>query len=141
MTRHPSQVDPKATVDAACHRMTTDNVGSLLAVDDGFAGIITERDVVVKVGSRDRTASNILVEEAMTHRSEAVTIQPERDVYHAMNLMRDEQVRRLPVVERDGTLRGIITGKDILRVESSLIDLVQSGLNIREEKRKLDKAS
>jgi predicted transcriptional regulator len=65
-------------------------------------------------------------------------VEPQRDVYDAMNLMKDNQVRRLPVVDRDETLQGIITGKDILKVESSLIELVQSGLNIREEKRKLD---
>lgn len=138
MTRHPASVDPKQTVDAACHLMTREGVGSLLVVNDELEGIVTERDIVTKVVSRDLTASNILVEEIMTPYPEVTTVEPQRDVYDAMNLMKDNQVRRLPVVDRDETLQGIITGKDILKVESSLIDLVQSGLNIREEKRKLD---
>lgn len=137
MTRDPASVDPKETVDGACHVMTREEVGSLLAVNDNLEGIITERDIVTKVVSRDLTASNLLVEEVMTPRPDVTVIEPQRDVYDAMNLMRDNQVRRLPVIDRDNTLKGIITGKDILRVESSLIDLIQSGLNIREEKRKL----
>jgi CBS domain-containing protein len=137
MTRHPSHIDPKETVDAASHVMEREGVGSLLVVDDGLTGIITERDIVTKVVSLDRKASNILVEEIMTAGEDVTTIEPQRDLYDAMNLMRDNQVRRLPVVDRDESLQGIITGKDVLRVESSLIDLVKSGLNIREEKRKL----
>ena len=128
MTRDPASVDPKETVDGACHVMTR---------EEDLKGIITERDIVTKVVSRDLTASNLLVEEVMTPRPDVTVIEPQRDVYDAMNLMRDNQVRRLPVIDRDNTLKGIITGKDILRVESSLIDLIQSGLNIREEKRKL----
>lgn len=137
MTRNPAQTNPKTTVDAAAHIMSREGVGSLLVVNDDLKGIITERDVLTKVVARDLTASNILVEEVMTERPNVTTVEPQRDLYDAMNLMGENSVRRLPVVDRDGSLRGIITAKDIIRVKGSLIDLVQSGLNIREEKRKL----
>jgi len=137
MTRDPTHIDPKQTVDGAAHIMDREGVGSLLVVNDGLQGIVTERDIVTKIVSRDRKASNVLIEEIMTPSEQVTTVEPQRDLYDAMNLMRDNHVRRLPVLDRDGSLRGIITGKDILRVESSLIDLVKSELNIREEKRKL----
>lgn len=60
-----------------------------------------------------------------------ISIDPDEDIYEAMQVMRDEEVRRLPVVHK-GKPVGLLTEKDILRIEPSLFDLVIERMKIRE---------
>jgi CBS domain-containing protein len=80
-------------------------------------GIITDRDICVAVGSRNRPPADILVKHVAS--SEVLTCKGEDDIHFALEIMRDNQIRRLPVVNEAGVLKGILSMNDIiLRAES-----------------------
>ncbi|HEY0079130.1 MAG TPA: CBS domain-containing protein [Pyrinomonadaceae bacterium] len=76
-----------------------------------LVGLITDRDIVVRAIAEGKDARTTRAEEIMT--SEVHTAQPNDRVIDAIRKMGDKQVRRIPVVDRDGTLRGIISMADV----------------------------
>jgi CBS domain-containing protein len=76
-----------------------------------LVGLITDRDIVVRALAEGRDARAVRAEEAMT--TELHTVRPNDRVIEAIRKMGDRQVRRLPVVDREGNLRGIISMADI----------------------------
>ena len=116
MTRIVETVGPSATVQEAAERMKADNVGSLpVCQDSRVIGMITDRDITVRVTAEGRDARATLVRDAMTENP--VTLRPQQDVAEAEQMMHDRQVRRLPVVEADGRLVGYVTTATIARRE------------------------
>lgn len=91
--------------------MRDGDMGSVPVVEDGrLVGIVTDRDIVVRSIAEGRDASSP-VGEAMT--TEIFSVRPDDFVFEAIRLMGDKQVRRLPVVDEDGRLAGIIAFADI----------------------------
>jgi CBS domain-containing protein len=91
--------------------MRDGDIGVVPLVENGaLVGIVTDRDIVVRALAQaagpDSPASV-----AMTR--ELFTVKPETAVFEALRIMREQQVRRLPVVNTDGTLAGIIALADI----------------------------
>lgn len=84
-----------------------------------IVGIITDRDICVAAGSRNRAPANILVKQVAFH--EVVTCRPEDDVLSALEAMKHNQVRRLPVVDEAGVLKGILSLNDIIRRAESIV--------------------
>ncbi len=76
-----------------------------------LVGLITDRDIVVRAIAEGRDARATRAEEVMT--KEMHTVRPNDRVIEAIRRMGDKQVRRLPVVDREGNLRGIISMADI----------------------------
>jgi CBS domain-containing protein len=76
-----------------------------------LVGLITDRDIVVRALAEGRDARAVRAEEAMT--TDLHTVRPNDRVIEAIRRMGDRQVRRLPVVDREGNLRGIISMADI----------------------------
>ncbi|HVF50255.1 MAG TPA: CBS domain-containing protein [Pyrinomonadaceae bacterium] len=76
-----------------------------------LVGLITDRDLVVRAIAEGKDARSTRAEEIMT--AEVHTAQPNDRVLDAIRKMGDKQVRRIPVVDRDGTLRGIISMADV----------------------------
>jgi CBS domain-containing protein len=74
-------------------------------------GLITDRDIVVRALAEGRDAREVRAEEIMT--TELHAVRPNDRVIEAIRLMGDKQVRRVPVVDRDGNLRGIISMADV----------------------------
>jgi CBS domain-containing protein len=110
----------EASVTEAAQMMAERNVGSLVVTREGEAkGILTDRDIVVKVlaGGRDPAATPV-GDVMQTH---LITAGPEMDVREATRLMAAEHVRRLPVME-DGHLLGIVTLTDLARVVQEEVD-------------------
>lgn len=112
--------EPSATLREAALRMREGHVGALVVVDrqGGAArpvGIVTDRDIVVAViavpGARPE---GIRVGDIMS--SPAFLARESDGVFEALRAMGEHGVRRLPVVAEDGTLAGIVTADDILRV-------------------------
>ncbi len=99
--------------------MRDGDMGAVPVVDEGrLTGIITDRDIVVRCVAEGGDAS-ITVGEAMT--SELFTVSPEDFVFEAIRLMGDKQVRRIPVVDENGELVGIIAMADVaLETEDEL---------------------
>lgn len=86
-------------------------VPARLASNGKLVGLVTDRDIVVRALAEGRDAREVLAEEVMT--TELHNVRPNDRVIEAIRLMGDRQVRRLPVVDREGNLRGIISMADI----------------------------
>ena len=74
-------------------------------------GLITDRDIVVRALAEGKDPRSVRAEEIMT--TDIHTAQPNDRVIEAVRKMGDKQVRRIPIVDRDGTLRGIISMADV----------------------------
>jgi CBS domain-containing protein len=105
---------PETTLAAAARLMRDADFGTLLVVDrqQHVAGIITDRDLCLAFANTSRSASEITVREVMTRRVVAVVITD--DVATALATMRRARVRRLPVLDNFGHLRGILSIEDII---------------------------
>ncbi|HZG51755.1 MAG TPA: CBS domain-containing protein, partial [Pyrinomonadaceae bacterium] len=76
-----------------------------------LVGLITDRDIVVRAIAEGRAAATTRAEEIMTE--EVHTAHPNDRVIEAIRKMGDKQVRRIPIVDQDKTLRGIISMADV----------------------------
>jgi len=113
-TREVHLAEADETVAAAAERMLTRNVGSLVVLDEDRrpVGILTDRDLVIRVVARRRDPEETLVRQAMTsHPSSVVESTPIED---ALADMRRLGVRRLLVVGADRRLVGLVSIDDVL---------------------------
>lgn len=107
-----------------CARMMKEfNVGETPIVDDNkkLVGIITDRDITVRAVAAGADPNNVMIADFMT--PSPVTITPDTNVEDAADMMADVQVRRLPVVDDNGGLIGIVSLGD-LAVEAGEEELV-----------------
>ena len=110
-------VEPSCTVLEAARLMRQHHVGSLVIVasDAGVnrpVGVVTDRDLVVEVMAASLDPEAVLIGEVV---SEALcSVRESEGVFETMRLMRDQGVRRLPVVDDSGGLQGIITIDDLI---------------------------
>lgn len=99
------------TLQEVAAMMRDGDMGAMPVVEDGkLVGIVTDRDIVVRTLAEGKPASTP-IEEAMT--TEIFYVRPDDFVFEAIRLMGDKQVRRVPVVNEDGSLAGIIAMADI----------------------------
>ena len=106
--------EPSETVDIAAQRMGTRQVGTLVVLGKGFPiGIVTDRDLCVRVLGQRRDPRQTRVEDVMTPSPR--TILESEPIEEALSAMRREGVRRLPVVSSEGRLTGMVSLDDILR--------------------------
>lgn len=104
-------VAPSVTVLEAARRMNAHRVGSLVVVEgDRLAGIVTERDILIKVVAESRPPGQTRVSEAMTER--VLTCTPETPLDELRRTMRERRIRHVPVVE-DGTIVGMVSLGDL----------------------------
>lgn len=115
MTPDPTCCLTTDTVEQAAQIMRDENVGSVPVVSDktnkGLLGIVTDRDLAIKVLAGGREARTTTVADVMT--SDVVSVQPDDDINRAMQLMAQHQVRRIPVVDGNNNLVGIIAQADV----------------------------
>jgi CBS domain-containing protein len=103
-------VAPGDTLEAAARKMGDENVGSLPVAEEGrLVGIITDRDIAVRAVAKGATADSP-VSAFMT--AEVVTCSPDASVAEASDLMRENQIRRLYVVD-EGSLAGVASLGDL----------------------------
>ena len=105
------------SVQGAAFLMRKHQVGDLVVVDepDGEripVGIVTDRDIVVSVIALGLDPSSLLVGDIMT--DDLLTAAEHDDIYATIERMRLRGIRRVPVVNDDGSLRGIISADDLL---------------------------
>lgn len=113
MTSGPTSIASDEPVVEAARRLLSEDVGSLPVVDgDELVGMITDRDIVLKVVARDLDPNKVMVGEVASERP--VTARPDESLDAALQRMAKERVRRLPVV-RDGQLVGILAQADVAR--------------------------
>ena len=86
-------------------------------------GILTDRDIALEIVAKSADPQNVSARDAMSY--ELVTVNEDDDLMHAIEIMRDKGIRRLPVVDLDETLVGILTVDDVLDLFSEVfIDIV-----------------
>ena len=111
MTSNPTAITPDTTVQEAARLMKSDDVGALPIVEDGrLTCVITDRDLAIR-GVADGLDSATSVRELASN--DVVTIDPQQSLEEAARLMAEHQIRRLPVVEEDGRLVGMLAQADV----------------------------
>ena len=127
--REVAFAERETTINAAAKLMRHYHVGSLVIVDDLSGkrvpvGIVTDRDLVVEVEAMDLDPKVITVGDILTN--ELITVPESQGVLETMEVMRFKGVRRLPVVDSEGRLAGIVTIDDLLEVlAEELTDLTR----------------
>ena len=113
MTSNPTTCETSATVTDVARVMAQEDVGPVPIVEGGrIAGIVTDRDIVTRVVAEGRDPGSTTVGEIVS--SDLVTVQPDTNLDEALQLMAQNQVRRLPVVEGE-QLVGIVAQADVAR--------------------------
>jgi CBS domain-containing protein len=115
MTDNPRTVTPDASAVEAATVMRDEDAGVVPIVEsDGrLAGVVTDRDIALRVVAEGREPGSTTVGEIASQN--LATIDPQQDIDEALRLMAKHQVRRLPVVEEDGKLVGILAQADVAR--------------------------
>ncbi len=110
----PRTVKIGDSVADAAKLMKGEETGIAPIVEDGrLIGVVTDHDITVRVVAEGRDPQTTKVEEVASR--ELVTIDPEMTLDDALDVMAHHDVRRLPVIEEDGTLVGIVAHADVLR--------------------------
>ncbi|MGX1881738.1 CBS domain-containing protein [Streptomyces sp. NPDC055287] len=111
MTSAPVTVGVLTAVSEVAHRMREENIGAVLVADgDGLRGLVTDRDLVVRVLAEGKDPGETTVRDVCS--PDLVTVTPDDQVDRAIELMREHSLRRLPVVE--GTIAvGIVSLGDL----------------------------
>jgi len=118
MTKDVEIISPNDSLKDAAEKMRTLNVGPLPVCDgDRLKGIITDRDIVVRAVSQGMDPNNTRVSQAMT--GELEYVYEDEDISKVARKMKDEQLRRILVVNRDKRLVGIVSLGDLAEAMST----------------------
>jgi CBS domain-containing protein len=129
MTTTPVTVPPDMMLSEAAKIMREHHVNSILIAEQELVkGIVTDQDIVRKVVAEAVDPTRTPMSKIME--SELVTIKPQDDLYQAMLIMREYEIRHLPVVD-EGKFLGFITLKDILKIEPELFEIMIEKYQIR----------
>jgi CBS domain-containing protein len=112
MTSKLCSIDTDKSVAYAAKMMRDEDVGLAPIVEgDRLVGVLTDRDIAVRVVAEGRDPEQVKVTEVASR--DLVTLDPQQDLDEAIGLMAKHQVRRLPVVEEDGRLVGVVAQADV----------------------------
>jgi CBS domain-containing protein len=117
MTSEVSCCLPDDPVAKVAQIMRDEDVGAVPIVDDlkskRLQGVVTDRDLVVKILTEGRDPRHTRISEAMTR--DVVTCQPDHNIDEALAAMERHQIRRIPIVDSDRRVVGIIAQADVAR--------------------------
>ena len=113
MTSEVKSCRPETSLAVAAVMMLDYDCGALPVVNDEskVIGMITDRDIAIAAATKARLASEIPVGEVISRK--VYSAMPNEDIHAALKTMRHEKIRRLPIVNRDGMLQGILSLNDI----------------------------
>ncbi len=114
MTKDVAFISPSTNAAAAAEIMWNNNCGALPVVDEGgrVVGIVTDRDLFIALATRHRQACDLTVGEVTSGQNLSVCATGD-DVRTALATMGQRQIKRLPVVDKAGALKGIVSIDDI----------------------------
>jgi CBS domain-containing protein len=115
MTKRVASVHPATSVERAARLMEECDCGSLPVVGDNgvLVGMVTDRDIAIRIVARGRDARNALVADCMTER--VFACYANESIAECMRQMARHQVRRMPIVDDRGRLVGILAQGDLAR--------------------------
>jgi CBS domain-containing protein len=115
MTKRPACCLPTDAVSKAAQYMKSENVGSIPIIESEqtnvLVGIVTDRDLAMKVVAAERDAKATIIADVMTHK--IITCCLDDDAQEAVEAMAKHQLRRIPVVDNEGKIVGIISQADV----------------------------
>ena len=115
MTKNPVCCLPNDRVEKAAELMKSKNIGSIPVIENEqtkkLVGIVTDRDLAMKIVAEGLDAKSTKVEAVMTRK--VVTCRTEDDLQKALDAMAEHQLRRIPVVDKDNKIIGIIAQADV----------------------------
>jgi CBS domain-containing protein len=113
MTQSPTTCQLDATVVDVAKLMAREDVGPIPVVEgDRLVGIVTDRDLVIRVIAEGRDPGKTKVADVIS--KDIVTVSPDEDLERVLGVMSQKQVRRVPVVEGE-RLVGIVSQADVAR--------------------------
>ena len=113
MTSNPTTCEPTATLVDAAKVMAREDVGPVPIVEGGkLVGLVTDRDIIIRAVAEGRDVTSTTVRDVAS--KDLVTVTADEDLDRALQLMADNQVRRIPVVEGDHVV-GIVSQADVAR--------------------------
>jgi CBS domain-containing protein len=115
MTKNPVCCLPTDMVAKAAELMKSKNIGSIPVIEneqtENLVGIVTDRDLALRIVAEGRDAKSTKVEVVMTRK--VVTCRADDDLQKALDAMSEHQLRRIPVVDNDNKVVGIIAQADV----------------------------
>jgi CBS domain-containing protein len=115
MTKNPFCCLPNDMVAKVAQLMKRENIGPIPVIENEqtqkLVGIVTDRDLALKIVAEGRDAKSTKVEAVMTRK--VVTCRAEDDLQKALDAMSAHQLRRIPVVDNDNKILGIIAQADV----------------------------
>jgi CBS domain-containing protein len=114
MTPNPKAIWLTESLTDAAQLMWENDCGVLPIIKDGrkVIGMITDRDICMAVAMRDTNPSSVSVEDVMT--GQVYSVNPEDNLDQALEAMQEHKIRRLPVVNAEGELEGILSMNDVV---------------------------
>ena len=114
MTPDAKSIGITQSLAVAAKEMWENDCGALPVVKEGqkVVGMLTDRDICMAGAMRDRSLANISVEEIISKKVFAA--KADENIEHALDIMREHQIRRLPVINAEGELEGIVSMNDIV---------------------------
>ncbi|MDH3218856.1 MAG: CBS domain-containing protein [Gammaproteobacteria bacterium] len=121
-------IEAESSITEAARIMREYHVGDVVIVKTSYGkqtpvGILTDRDIALEIVAKGADPEIVQVGDAMSF--ELVTVDENDDLMHAIEIMRDKGIRRVPVVDADEALVGIMTVDDLLDLLSGVfVDIV-----------------
>lgn len=136
MTPSPACCSPSDTLEAVARLMVVHDCGSIPVCEGEAAkrivGLVTDRDIVVRAVAAGRNPLEMKAADLMSH--PVASVEPEADLDTAIKALEENQVRRLPVVDHQGAMVGMVSQADIARNASP----TQSGHLVQEVSKGVD---
>jgi CBS domain-containing protein len=129
MNRNVVTAKLNITLREAAAVMSKLNIGSLIILDENekISGIVTSTDILKAIAA-GKDVEETLVEEVVS--KPVITIEPDKSIEDAVNIMLEHKIKKLPVVE-EGKLVGIITASDIITIEPKLIENIAALISLK----------
>ena len=135
MKKNVRSIPPGSSVQKAAKKMDKYGIGSLIITDGNkMKGIVTGRDILIKVVARGCDPSKTTVNEIMTR--EVVMIDPSKTITDASEIMTSKKIKKLPVIEEDN-LVGIVTASDIITTEPKMLEALGSLFLMSDKKKNI----
>ena len=137
MTPSPACAGPSDSLESIARLMVVHDCGSIPVCDgDGakrIIGLVTDRDIVVRAVAAGRNPLDLKASDVMSH--PIASVQADSDLESAIKTMEENQVRRAPVVDHQGTLVGMVAQADVARTApptqaGHLVEAVSKGVDL-----------
>jgi CBS domain-containing protein len=135
MTEGVDPVDPSETVQAAATRMAEIDVGAVLVgTDEALEGVLTDRDIILRVVVEGRNPAEVTVRDVMS--ATLYSCSEDDSVEDVLAQMRERQIRRMPVLNAEGKPVGVVALSDLARAFSGPEQIQEALRDISEPHRK-----